>query len=82
MDGWDGIGWVGGGWVAGGGLYLPTGLFGVNTHTISCQLIRPKINPTFCQLKHLIEHTVALIQQVDNVEQCNDIKFPQSKRMM
>ena len=28
---------------------------------------------TFCQLKYLIECTVALIQQVDNVEQCYDV---------
>ena len=25
--------------------------------------------PDFCQLKYLIEHTVDLVQQVDNIEQ-------------
>ena len=40
---------------------------------VSCQLIGSKSNPTFSPVKFLIDHTVALIQQVDNVEQYNDV---------
>ena len=32
-----------------------------------------KKQPTFCQLKYLIEHTAALMQWVDNVEQYDDV---------
>ena len=35
---------------------------------VSCQLIGSKSNPTLLQVKYLIEHTVALIQQADNIE--------------
>ena len=53
-------------------------------YSVSCQLIRSKSNLTFSLVKipYTIEHTVALIQPVDNVEQYDDVKFPQSKRMM
>ena len=42
-------------------------------NSVSCQLIVLKGNPTFHQLKYLIEHKVALIQQVGNIEQCDDV---------
>ena len=32
-----------------------------------------KGQPDFCQLKYLIKCTVALIQQVDSIEQCSDV---------
>ena len=29
--------------------------------------------PDICQLKYLIKHSVALILQVDSIEQCSDV---------
>ena len=43
------------------------------TVSVNHQLMRRKSNPIFCQLKYLIEGTVALMQQVDSIEHCSDI---------
>ena len=42
-------------------------------YSVSNQLIGWKSNPIFRQLNYLIEGTVALIQWVDNIEQCSDV---------
>ena len=42
-------------------------------YSVSCQLIRQKATRLFRQLYYLIEGTVALIQCVDNIEQCSDV---------
>ena len=40
--------------------------------SVKCQLFGQKAIQFFCQLKYLIEGTIALIQWVDSIEQCSD----------
>ena len=53
--------------------HLPQASTSFLWHSVSCQLIGRKSNLIFYQLNYLIEGTVALIQQVDDIEQCSDI---------
>ena len=41
--------------------------------SISCQLIGRKSNPIFSPVKIPYEGSVALMQRVDNIEQCSDV---------